>query len=209
LEIVSAILSALRGNPPGVTSNAIPIDSVASEEGRTNIRTHLFVLATLYTSSSSGAVHIRNMSSTGALVEGAGLPEAGTMVTVKRGRLQASGQVVWRQDRRAGINFSSYLHVSEWMSRQVSAPQLQVDQAISAIRSDFRASETETRNADLSIEAELAQLKDELSRLGNSLIGDIVLVATHPEIQTLDISLQRIDRITEGLQGKGRVAANL
>ena len=32
-------------------------------------------------------------------------------------------------------------------------------------------------------------------QLGNGLTADVVLVATHPEIQLLDIALQRIERI--------------
>ena len=43
--------------------------------------------------------------------------------------------------------------------------------------------------------AELMTLRTELAELGNSLIGDVVLVATHPEIQALDIAVQRIDRM--------------
>ena len=149
------------------------------------------------------------MSPTGALVEGASLPEPGTIVTIKRGRLQATGQMVWKQDRRAGIAFRSYLHVAEWMARQESAPQSLVDEAISEIRAMPSTVPVPTPSrTSLPIEAELQQLKEELSRLGNLLIGDVVLVATHPEIQTLDISLQRIDRIAEALSGQRPMAAN-
>ena len=35
--------------------------------------------------------------------------------------------------------------------------------------------------------------------LGNALSADVILVATHPEIQSLDISLQRIERIIGAL----------
>lgn len=192
-----------------VDSKMPQIDEDGSPEGREHNRTHLFVLATLYTASSSGPVHIRNMSPTGALVEGAGLPEPGTIVTVKRGRLQATGQLVWREDRKAGIAFRSYLHVGEWMARQGGTPQSQVDEAISAIRStSFPVPAPTPSRTSLPIEAELEQLREELTRLGNSLIGDVVLVATHPEIQTLDISLQRIDRIAEALRGDRPIAAN-
>jgi hypothetical protein len=42
-------------------------------------------------------------------------------------------------------------------------------------------------------------LKADLTQLGNSLAADMIIVATHAEIQLIDISLQRIDRIKEKL----------
>ena len=46
-----------------------------------------------------------------------------------------------------------------------------------------------------SIQAESLLLRSDLAELEASLIKDVILVATHPEIQTFDISLQRIDRM--------------
>jgi hypothetical protein len=50
-------------------------------------------------------------------------------------------------------------------------------------------------SSDTSIEAELTALRAELVRLGDGLASDAILVATHPEIQMVDIALQRVDRI--------------
>jgi hypothetical protein len=50
---------------------------------------------------------------------------------------------------------------------------------------------------------ELTQLRAELGALENALIADVILVATHPEIQMLDIACQRIDRVLRHLRGEG------
>jgi hypothetical protein len=51
------------------------------------------------------------------------------------------------------------------------------------------------------LETELAQLRADLSRLGGKLASDPALIASHPEIQMLDVSVQRIDRIIGQLGG--------
>ncbi len=43
--------------------------------------------------------------------------------------------------------------------------------------------------------AQLTSLKRDLVSLGEALVKDIILVATHPEIQLLDIAVQKIDRL--------------
>lgn len=42
---------------------------------------------------------------------------------------------------------------------------------------------------------ELTFLRSDLADLGDALVQDIRLVARHPEIQLLDIAIQRIDRL--------------
>ena len=56
------------------------------------------------------------------------------------------------------------------------------------------------------IETEVKLLRSDLINLGNVLAADVILVATHPEIQSLDISLQRIERIMGAL---GRVTGKV
>jgi hypothetical protein len=51
------------------------------------------------------------------------------------------------------------------------------------------------------MQSELSALRSELTKLGEGLVGDIILVATHPELQLLDVALQRVDRIAAGLTG--------
>jgi hypothetical protein len=186
-----------------VTNSALQIDP--SEEGRRQPRTHLFVAATVHADSGVSPVNIRNMSQSGALIEAAVLPEAGTSVILRRGQLHARGNVAWRVDNRAGIKLDASVHVPDWMARQGSVGQQRVDSLIAIVRNDApKASAMAAEVAEqISIETELVELRAELAALEHALIEDVILVATHPEIQTFDISLQRVDRVLKRLRAGG------
>lgn len=139
------------------------------------------------------------MSPSGALIESAEIPEPGAKAVLKRGSLQATGQIAWNLDGRGGIAFENDIFVADWMSRLTPTHQQCIDQAVSDLREnnrvdyspDYRISESGLG----SVEEELFALRAELSELGTSLADDLIMVATHPELQTLDISIQRVDRI--------------
>jgi PilZ domain-containing protein len=174
-------------------------------DGRQQPRTHLFVAATLYADRGSIPVNIRNMSLTGALVEADDLPDVGTRVSLSRAQLHAIGSVAWRAGRRAGLKFEAAVCVPDWMARQGTAGQQRVDGLLAIIRSEapHAAAEADEATRPTSIQAELGQLRAELVEMERALIADVILVATHPEIQTFDISLQRIDRILARLRSEG------
>jgi hypothetical protein len=186
------------------------VDSSASaivifDEGRRQPRTHLFVAAILYSGGRAAPVRIRNMSPSGALLEGAGIAEAGTAVTLKRGSLEAFGVVAWSADLKAGIAFSGPVEIASWMSRKPPSHQARVDDIVAEIRTgqprpDHGKPATKANGAG-SLETELAQLRADLSRLCGMLANDPALIAAHPEIQMFDVSVQRIDRIIGQLGG--------
>lgn len=173
-------------------------------DGRQQPRTHLFVAATLHADTGSIPVNLRNMSQSGALIEAGALPEVGTRISLSRGQLRATGHIAWRADRRAGVRFEAAVYIVDWMSRQGSAGQQRVDAMLAIVKNDAPSSAAAIAPANpASIEAELRQLRLELSQLETELIADVIVVATHPEIQTIDISLQRIDRIMTRLRAGG------
>lgn len=163
--------------------------------------------ATLYADSGSNPVNIRNMSQSGALIEGPVLPDVGERIMLKRGQLQATGWIAWRVERKAGVRLEAAIYVTDWMSRQVSAGQERIDALVSIVRNDAPSAAavagTGTGTGQISIESELGQLRAELKALETGLLRDVIVVATHPEIQTIDISLQRIDRILKQLRAGG------
>lgn len=145
-------------------------------------------------------MHVRNISASGALIEGSIVPNQGDRVILKRGSLEVPAMVVWKAGRKAGISFSSAIVASDWMARQHSAHQGRVDAMIHVIRSgagdgsgagDPRAAAA----AQPSLEAELQELGSTLVALEQGLIGDVILIATHPEIQLLDIARQAVERM--------------
>lgn len=167
-----------------------------SADSREGARTHLFIVAALHSGADVTPVHVRNMSPSGALIEAPVLPQAGAKISLKRGSLSVSGRMAWKAERRAGISFDSTIFVADWMTRKPDDQQYKVDEIVTAIRHGLDApAEESPSHRFASVEAELMLLRDELARLGNALAGDLIVVATHPEIQSIDISLQRIDRI--------------
>jgi PilZ domain-containing protein len=164
-------------------------------DGRHQPRTHLFVVATLSADSNSSTVRIRNISPSGALLESSQLPEPGTKMMLKRGSLRATGRIAWKASRKAGIRFDSPIFVTDWLAQKGSAQQGQVDELVSSLKSGSAPARTRDNQSPETVELELMMLRADLLALGNALIGDPILVATHPEIQALDIGLQRIDRI--------------
>jgi hypothetical protein len=176
------------------------------DEARCAPRTHLFVAAMLHWDAGLAPVNIRNMSPTGALIESPIVPDVRTSVVLKRGSLSIAGRIAWKAGRKCGVAFSSTTHVADWMPRGSASGQARVDRIVS----DFKAGRpldgskgmVERRLGEDSLAVELRALRSELGELGDSLIGDAVLIATHPEIQTLDIALQRIDRLIGQLGDK-------
>ena len=174
-------------------------------EHRHVARTHLFVIATLCWDSGSTPVHVRNMSAKGALIEAAVVPKPGHLVVLKRGSLQVSGRVAWSASRQAGLAFHVMVSVTDWMAKRANAQQDQIDKIVSTLKSaadpnDHPVPALINPGRPAAIEAELTLLSAELAQLGNGLAADVVLVATHPEIQLLDIALQRIGRILDALR---------
>lgn len=191
---------SLFGCQKGVV-NATQTFSMPTAEPRLHPRTHLFVAATLYADSASGPVHIRNMSLNGANIEGIMLPDPGARIILKRGSLEASGQMAWREGKRGGVAFSGAVEVSEWMAK-VREPQAKIDQLVRALKANRTvpaslAPAPAPTGGQLTHREELEALRAEIAQLGNSLSSDVILVATHPEIQLFDIALQRIDRLIE------------
>jgi hypothetical protein len=88
------------------------------------------------------------------------------------------------------------------MSRLPPALRQQVAQLMASLKQGVAQPETavgDNARGILDLLAELAVLKADLTTLGNALVADMIIVATHSEIQLIDISLQRIDRIREKL----------
>jgi hypothetical protein len=84
------------------------------------------------------------------------------------------------------------------MSRPVGAHQEKVDDVVASLRADAHpdsAVHATNISRETSIAAELAALRADLVQLGNGLTDDAILVATHPEIQMIDVALQRVDRL--------------
>lgn len=66
-------------------------------------------------------VRLRNVSSGGALVEGAEIPPEGSALVFSRNGVHAEAQVVWRAGRLAGLRFEAPIDVDKVL-RTIAVP---------------------------------------------------------------------------------------
>jgi hypothetical protein len=87
---------------------------------RESMRHRALLLAKLVTTSSERSVRLRDLSATGALVEGE-IPRPGTDILLKRGTLEVLATVMWTKDDRGGLKFERPLSEGEVWS-QINPP---------------------------------------------------------------------------------------
>ena len=80
---------------------------------RSMARTRLFLAATIRFDRVSAAIRLRDLSMSGARIEGMRLPGAGVAVQIARGALNCSGTVVWRDSKGCGVRFDAPLDLEE------------------------------------------------------------------------------------------------
>ena len=167
----------------------------------------MFLVATLALGSASTAVRVRNLSTTGALVEARELPHAGSLVVLRRGPLEARGSVAWTDAGRAGLSFDAPIIVSEWLPAKELARQAQVDRIAFGIKQARPAavlaavSDPALMSLDAVI-ADVVRLRAELGRLGDVLAQDEAVVASYPGIQLFDSAVQRLAKIADALRAQ-------
>ena len=178
---------------------------MADEDGeskRREQRTNLFVMAALASSTSSGPVRIRNLSPTGAYVQGEDLPLVGDRVRLRRGPLSVAGVVTRLDDKGVGIAFDRQTDVSEWLPAGSQAQaQQRVDRHANAVRNDGDVAATST---EPKIAADdLNSLADMLDSLADALSSEPAIVERYAEkLQVLDIAAQKIRKLAVRLTPK-------
>lgn len=180
-------------------------DAVEAEH-RIEHRSNLFVIATLYAQSGSTPVRIRNISSTGALVEGGALPPAGSRVRLSRGSLTVAAEVVWLANGRAGLKFAGSIFVADWLPKAQRNPRQEyVDEIVyqsklGALPSAAPACPRPSSNQPgrERVAAELVNIKASLERVADELASDPDTPARHAlSLQALDVAAQSLGRLAE------------
>lgn len=160
-------------------------------------RTNMFVLAALSGGTYNGPVKVRNLSSTGALIEGAGLPATGTNVTLRRGESTASGIIVWCSNGKAGLKMDGQVDVSAWMPRG-REHQNSLDHAVEEIRKEAALNivAAEPKQSSLVSSQELLSLADAIGKLADDLSDDDgIVMRFRTKLQTLDIVTQVLRKL--------------
>lgn len=193
-------------------------NTAARDEARVATRTNICLLAVLKAGDSQQPVKVRNLSTSGALVDGGALPPAGADVNLLRGSLGISGKVVWSENGRCGVMFAERVRVKDWLAKGgVHQDQNRTDKLIAQIRKGeaavpqlrpqprkrFGLGIIEGRLAD-----EIAYVIRLLESLGDDLANDRLLVARHAaSVQGIDLAGQILGHVARVLLAEDKAAA--
>lgn len=148
------------------------------------------------------------MSGSGALVEGAAVPEGGAFVHLIRGQLTVAADVVWSAGGRCGLRFASLVSIQEWLAPPANREQRRVDDAMRVMKAGAIPLPLGPLPHDASSEVELATDLGAVAKLLEAHCEDLLvdpqaLVRYGDRLQNLDIVLQTIGAVADMLSGKG------
>ena len=102
------------------------MDESSVNQNRRSNRSPVLLSAKVELDGAEVPVILRNLSSNGALIEGAQLPREGTTTKFHRNELTVEGRIVWVEGRYAGVAFDRQLEPEELL-RHVPKPRQRVE----------------------------------------------------------------------------------
>lgn len=102
------------------------MDESGVTQNRRSARSPVLLSAKVELDGAEVPVILRNLSSEGALIEGAELPNEGATTKFRRNELTVAGRVVWVEGRYAGVAFDRELDREELL-RHVPKPRQRVE----------------------------------------------------------------------------------
>lgn len=170
-----------------------------------------------------GAVRIKNLSETGALLEGAALPRVGEHLTLRRLDLEIGGVVVWQANARCGVRFEGSISVAgwrrgTWIPQLATSDQARVDQIQASVRAGQVVSPaantlksdpaTLGTSSNITIARELTALQKLLDDMGEQLSDDVAVLKTHGvTLQKFDVASQILGHLANVLSSGDRSSA--
>lgn len=180
--------------------------SLTDDDTRFTPRTQLFLSATIRFERVCTPIRMRDLSATGARIEGGKLPDVAATVHITRGPLNASGTIIWRNQKGCGVRFDEPLPLDQWMPALASRDQPAVDESVGAVQSGnaqvlpffSQALPAEALGNALPqrLAEELAYVGRLLESLGEDLCAEPLLVMRHAvKLQNLDVSAQILGHV--------------
>jgi hypothetical protein len=195
-------------------------DSDAAEKRRVAPRTFLMLAATARYGGTVLNVRIRNVSETGALIEGDGLPQEGESIRLSRGETEIDAVIAWASGFRRGLHFSYPIPVDTWRAgKPVAGPpsgQGRVDLIQASARAGHRAGNLPQPAAeerwigqlDLRMGEELAFVQRLIETLGDGLVADPAILQRHGQaLQNIDLASQILGHLSRVIAAPERAEA--
>ncbi|MDB5692347.1 MAG: PilZ protein [Alphaproteobacteria bacterium] len=196
--------------------------SLAADNRRVAPRTFLMLAANAWSGGAYVPVRIRNVSETGALIEGAGLPPAGEPIQLNRGEAQIEGIVAWSTGSRCGVHFATPIAVDIWRAgKPAAAPpgQGRVDLIQAAVRAGAAAvasaalpspaaEERWADQLDARLAEELGFVQRLVEALGDELVADPAILNRHVQaLQNIDLASQMLGHLIRVIEASDRAEA--
>ena len=113
----------------------MPMGTAGAFDARNGHRSNVFLAAVIHAGGSCYPVRIRNLSRSGALIDGNDVPGEGEAIRLQRGPHSAIATVVWRRGGACGVVFSSAVPVREWTAYGAAHKgQRRVDSIVASVR---------------------------------------------------------------------------
>lgn len=187
-------------------------------------RKNLMLAATIESGTLQATVRIRNLSQSGAMLDGGALPNIGTKLVLRRAVIEMPATVVWQAGSRCGIQFeATSISVDEWVAGLLTPSfngykgQQRVDAIQQAVREgaslpaepEAPAPAGPDKDAvDARVAEEILYVQRLLDSLGEDLVEDPILLQRHARaLQNLDRASQVLEQIGTVLKASDRVAA--
>lgn len=110
-----------------------------------NPRRRVVVHGVLETLDGATQVEVRNLSTTGALIEGPGIPPVGRGGVLKTGSLDCFGIVVWSDGSRCGLRFEEPISFAQVLDLHTLKPADVQRQDLEATADWFRSADRYAR----------------------------------------------------------------
>jgi hypothetical protein len=191
-------------------------------------RMNLLLAASIEAANINAPVRIRNLSESGAMIEGTTLPPLGTQLVLRRLQLEIGGTVVWSSHSRCGVRFADTISVAGWRSGTWIAPARSEQARVDSIQSGIRAGMAPTSaspaapaaiappnvaeplatDIDGLVAEELCALRHMLENVGEQLSEDPVIVQHYPAtLQSFDLACQTLGHLAAVLRAENRSSA--
>ena len=176
-------------------ATALPTESRRAE------RRGLFMSAQLLVDGQDWPIRVRNISETGAMVEGMRLPETGA-VELRRADHRIVASIAWAQGKRRGLRFHRSIEVAEWLPSTDMQGQQLLDARIAAARAQA-VPQSETYEDDLPI---VPRVGEELKLASRRLEGLLDTFGDYmPMLQRFPTEMQQLEVLQQLLEWLGNI----